>query len=74
MELKSHGVDVRTSLDNAQSAMLFMLNGDKGKEYWVGFKNFYVITRYNRSLMYAMAVRDLSDIVAARMDEQLVAN
>ncbi len=74
MELKSHGVRIDTELDNGQPAMLFQLETEGGPEYWVGFRNFYVITRYNRSLMYAMAVKQLGDEIAARMEESLAAN
>ena len=35
-------------------------DGVNGLEYWFGLQNFYTITRYNRSPMYAMAVYDLS--------------
>jgi membrane-bound lytic murein transglycosylase B len=41
-------------------ATLITLEGKKGTEYWLGLKNFYVITRYNHSALYAMAVYDLS--------------
>jgi membrane-bound lytic murein transglycosylase B len=40
------------------TAMRF--EGEKGEEFWVGLHNFYVITRYNHSSMYAMAVYQLS--------------
>lgn len=39
---------------------LVRLDGADGPEYWAGFRNFYVITRYNRSALYAMAVHQLA--------------
>jgi len=42
---------------------LIALEGD----YRVGLQNFYVITRYNRSALYATAVADLADALAARV-------
>lgn len=37
-------------------AVLEFINEDNNKEHWVGFNNFYVITKYNNSHNYAMAV------------------
>ena len=41
-------------------ASLIELDGDQGTEHWLGLHNFYVITRYNHSNLYAMAVHQLS--------------
>ena len=46
-------------------ATLLTLEGANGPEYWIGYQNFYVITRYNRSPMYAMAVHQLASAIAA---------
>ena len=38
-----------------------------GPAYRVGFRNFEVITKYNRSVRYAMAVHDLATTIADRV-------
>jgi membrane-bound lytic murein transglycosylase B len=42
---------------------LISLEGEDGPLYRVGYDNFYVITRYNRSKRYAMAVHELSELL-----------
>lgn len=58
--LKNKGVKPQQSLDEKEMATLFRFEGESGDEYWLGLNNFYVITRYNHSAMYAMAVYQLS--------------
>ena len=50
----------------ADGATLVVLEGDAGPEYWLGYRNFYVITRYNHSPMYAMAVYQLARAIAGK--------
>lgn len=50
----------------ALPATLLTLEGAQGTEHWIGFKNFWVITRYNRSPMYAMSVFQLSQEIAQK--------
>lgn len=50
--------------DPALPANLLTLDGASGPEYWLTFPNFYVITRYNKSPMYALAVMQLADAIA----------
>ncbi|MFT4613262.1 MAG: membrane-bound lytic murein transglycosylase B [Bacteroidia bacterium] len=53
--------------DAMATAMKFEL--EQGYEYWLGLHNFYVITRYNHSAMYAMSVYQLSQRLALRMKQ-----
>jgi membrane-bound lytic murein transglycosylase B len=54
--------------DPNAAASLFALEHEDGPRYWAGFHNFYVITRYNRSLMYALAVHQLGQAIRAGME------
>jgi membrane-bound lytic murein transglycosylase B len=53
--------DDLTDLDPEQDVSPMRLNGKDGEEFWIGLKNFYVITRYNHSKLYAMAVFQLAE-------------
>lgn len=64
-ELTNYGVRTDTTIAPNTPVALIELDGDNGLEQWVVFNNFYVITRYNRSPLYAMAVHQLSNEIAA---------
>ncbi|MGH8238821.1 MAG: lytic murein transglycosylase B [Steroidobacteraceae bacterium] len=61
--LRDKGVRFATTLPADAPALLIVAQGKDGPVYRVGFTNFYVLTRYNRSPMYAMAVHDLGHAV-----------
>jgi membrane-bound lytic murein transglycosylase B len=71
-ELLSRGVrpvNDGDSLDPDALTSLIALDAGENHEYWLGLHNFYVITRYNHSNLYAMAVYQLSqEILAAKRD------
>ena len=67
--LRDKGVSFEIDLPPAAPALLVVGQGLDGPEYRVGFNNFYVITRYNRSPMYAMAVYDLGQAIASQFTD-----
>jgi len=67
-ELRRQGVTAATdkTVPASAKAALIRLDGDQGDEYHLGFQNFYVITRYNHSPLYAMAVTQLAAAIGER--------
>lgn len=62
-QLAAQGVRGRQWVEPERKAVALRLLGDAGPEYWLAFDNFYVITRYNQSQLYAMAAHQLSEAI-----------
>lgn len=69
-ELEAAGIEAETSPAADTPARLLVLEAVDGNEFWVTFDNFYVITRYNRSPLYAMAVHQLSQAIKNQRKNQ----
>jgi membrane-bound lytic murein transglycosylase B len=61
------GIQPAAAVSDDALAALLPLETESGMQYWFGLKNFYVITRYNRSTNYAMAVYDIAQGIKARV-------
>jgi membrane-bound lytic murein transglycosylase B len=60
-KLRQAGLSIDPALGDELDTALIKLVTEKGPEYWAGLNNFYVITRYNHSELYAMAVYQLGE-------------
>lgn len=69
-ELRRRGVLPLAPVSDEAEAALFVVEADDGPRYWLGLNNFYVITRYNRSVNYALAVLELARELRAAMRQQ----
>jgi membrane-bound lytic murein transglycosylase B len=67
-DLLDNGVELKEGMPAGEKfAVIELQNGDLRSDLSVGTRNFYVITRYNRSSYYAMSVIDLArEVEAAR--------
>jgi membrane-bound lytic murein transglycosylase B len=57
------GITSNPKLPDELPVALLELEQEHGPEYWLTTNNFYVITRYNRSPLYSMAVFQLSEAI-----------
>jgi membrane-bound lytic murein transglycosylase B len=64
---RTQGINPISWLPPTTRVIAFQFEGVNGPEYWFGLQNFYTITRYNRSPMYAMAVYQLSQAIKLDM-------
>ncbi len=69
-DLATEGIIGLDGLGAEEKAALFRMETEAGNEYWLGLHDFHVITRYNRSSMYALAVLQLSEELRRRMDAE----
>lgn len=69
-ELASAGITNIDYPEDTSEVTLMHLVGLEGSEYWIGHHNFYVITRYNHSHLYGMAVAQLAGQIRDSWDIQ----
>jgi membrane-bound lytic murein transglycosylase B len=62
--LKQNGLTSQFDISEETPVALVKLQQKDRPEYWAGFQNFYVITRYNHSELYAMAVYQLAKLIS----------
>lgn len=61
LELAQMGVSIPVGIGSNAKLGLLEFEGREGLEHWISANNFYVITRYNHSKLYAMAVLQLAE-------------
>jgi membrane-bound lytic murein transglycosylase B len=65
-EMRAFGVDIPADAPDAPAALIDLVTPDAPTEYRLGYRNFYVVTRYNRSSFYAAAVEDFAATLKMR--------
>jgi len=67
--MKDYGLKLQGPVPDSDEGALVELEDLDGKEYWVGLQNFYTITRYNHSALYAMAVYQLAEAIRSGYEQ-----
>lgn len=65
-ELRRVGITPERSLPDSLLVKLLRFDLESSAEYWLGLENFFVISRYNHSPLYSMAVYQLGQAIADR--------
>ena len=73
-ELGAAGFTPTDDVPEDLPAAVTRLREEDGDSYWLTYQNFYVITRYNHSPLYAMAVHQLGQAIIKKRGELLSAN
>ena len=69
-QLRAQGVAIPDVVGDAEPAVLHRFEFKDGEQHWVGFHDFQVIARYNRSRMYALAVSELAHTLRDRRQSE----
>ena len=69
--MRHNGITPTRPVPDDLTGALLSFEMKDGPDYWIGFKNFYVITRYNHSPLYAMAVYQLSEEIREAYERNL---
>lgn len=68
-DYREAGIVPKAGLPADAKARAIRLVGEQGPELWLTYHNFYVITRYNHSHLYAMAVHQLANALETRVEQ-----
>ena len=64
--MRARGVGFTTLTSDEELGALLEFETENSHEYWVGLTNFYAITRYNHSRLYALAILRLAQRIRER--------
>lgn len=66
--MRTAGIGFTTTAGDGELGALLEFETERGSEHWVGLTNFYAITRYNHSQLYALAVFQLAEEIRGRYE------